>query len=134
MSYPIADMSCIAKTYAARLRQAGITTTGQLLARCCTPIARKELAVASGISEHDLCKWADRADLMRIKGIAVHYGELLGSVGVGSNEELRQTSAEQLHPALAQSNAACQRVRTVPNRGQVEAWIAQANAITPKMQ
>ena len=134
MSYPIKNIECIGKTYGARLREVGITTTGQLLAKSYTPIGRKELAVKSGISEHDLRKWADMADLMRIRGIATQYCELLASTGVESIEELRLCAAEQLHPALVEVNAKRKLVRQMPSVGQVAVWIAQARAMTPKME
>jgi len=134
VSYPIETIEGIAKVYGAGLRDAGITTTGQLLAKAYTPIGRKELAAKSGISEHLILKWADMADLMRIKGIATQYAELLASADVTCVDELATRVPGHLHQALIEANGKHKQVRQMPVLSQIEAWIAQAKTLPPRME
>jgi predicted flap endonuclease-1-like 5' DNA nuclease len=134
MSYSIEDIEGIAKVYGGKLRAVGIKTTGQLLTKGCTPKGRKDLANETGISEHLILKWADMADLMRIKGIATQYSELLEKAGVDSVKELKQRVPSHLHEAMTEINGEHKLVRQLPGLKQVESWIEQAKSFTSMMQ
>ncbi len=65
----IVDVEGIGETYAQKLTDAGIATVEALLEKCTTPAGRKELAETTEISPKLILKWANRADLARVKGI-----------------------------------------------------------------
>mgnify|MGYP000926546382 FL=1 len=133
MSYPIVDIEGIGPVMAEKLKVAGITTTGGLLDAALTPKARKELAEKSGIDEARILKWANMADLMRIKGVAEEYSELLEAAGVDTVKELKMRNAANLTKAMADINATKKLVRVLPAESMVEKWIAQAKELPPTL-
>lgn len=134
MSYSIETIEGIAKVFGEKLRAAGINTTGQLLERGATPKGRKEVAAATGITETLVLKWTNMSDLMRIKGVAEEYSELLEKAGVDTVKELKMRVPANLHKAMSEANASHKLVRQLPGLKQVESWVAQAKTMEAKMQ
>jgi predicted flap endonuclease-1-like 5' DNA nuclease len=126
MGYAIEEIEGIGTAYGDKLRAAGIRDTDALLAKCSAPKDRAALAAAAGISEALVLKWANRADLMRVKGIGEQFSDLLEAAGVDTVPELAQRNAANLHTALLQANAAKKLVRQPPSLKAVEEWIAGA--------
>lgn len=120
-----------------RLRGAGIKTCERLLLTCCDKKGRKAVAEATGIGEGPLLEWANRADLMRIKGVGSEYSDLLEAAGVDTVKELRRRNAENLTEAMVACNAAHVKktrrsiVRRTPALTEVTRWIEQAKALDP---
>ena len=73
----IIEIEGIGDVYAAQLQEAGIRSVEALLKQCATPQGRKELAKTTDISNQLILKWANRADLFRIKGIGTQSSDLL---------------------------------------------------------
>ena len=119
----------IGEAYAERIKSTGIRSTDALLKRGSTSHGRKELAERSGIGEHLILEWVNRADLFRIKGIGEEYSDLLESAGVDSVVELAQRNAENLYPRLQAANRDRKLVRRMPGKGQVANWITQAKSL-----
>jgi predicted flap endonuclease-1-like 5' DNA nuclease len=94
------DVEGIGPVHAEKLKSAGAETTKDLLKLAKTPKAQKKLAKATGIAETLILKWANHADLMRIKGIGGEYAELLEKVGVDTVKELAKRNADNLHEAV----------------------------------
>ena len=132
MSYPIIDIEGIGPVMAEKLKTAGITNTGGLLDAAKTPKDRKALAEKTGIDEKQVLKWANMADLMRIKGVAEEYSELLEAAGVDTVKELKTRNAANLTKAMAEVNEKKKLVRLLPAESMVEKWIAQAKKM-PKV-
>lgn len=133
MSYSIADIEGIGPRFADRLRGAGIKTTGTLLKRAASPKGRRDVAGATGLEEKQILKWANMADLMRIKGVGEEYSELLEAAGVDTVKELRNRNAANLHAKMAEVNGSGKLVRLLPSAGAVEKWIAHAKTLAPMM-
>jgi predicted flap endonuclease-1-like 5' DNA nuclease len=74
------DIEGIGPVHAEELKSAEAETTKNLLKLAKTPAAGKKLTEATGIDETLILKWANHADLMRIKGIGGEYAELLEKV------------------------------------------------------
>ncbi|UWG98275.1 DUF4332 domain-containing protein [Dehalobacter sp. DCM] len=72
----------IGEAYEMKLRAAGISTLEVFLETCALKKGRTALVEKTGISEKLILKWANHADLARIKGIGGEYAELLEAVGV----------------------------------------------------
>ena len=132
-SYPIAKIEGIGPSYAGKLAAVGVTTTRGLLDRARDPKARKALAAASGIDEARILKWANMADLMRVKGIGEEFSELLEAAGVDTVKELKTRKAENLAAKIAEVNAARRLVRAVPGPKLVARWIDNAKTLAPML-
>jgi predicted flap endonuclease-1-like 5' DNA nuclease len=127
------DIEGIGERYGRTLADAGIKTTDGLLDTCASAKGRADLAEKTGLSATLLLKWANIADLMRVKGIGSEFSELLEAVGVDTVRELRTRNAENLAAKLAEINAAKKLTRRTPALSEVEAWIDHAKSLDPRM-
>jgi predicted flap endonuclease-1-like 5' DNA nuclease len=131
MSYKTEEIEGIGPVYAEKLRTAGIGTTADLLRLCGDAKGRKATAATTGLSESQLLKWANMADLMRISGVGQEYSELLEAAGVDTVKELRNRNAENLAAKMAEVNAVRKLTRTVPSEKAVAGWVEQAKSLDP---
>lgn len=134
MTYKIIDIEGIGEAYAPKLIKAGITKVDDLLAKCATPKGRAALAEETGISEKLILKWANHADLFRVKGVGPQFAELLEASGVDTVKEFRHRVAENLVKKMQETNEAKKLVRRVPTVAQVQKMIAQAAELEPVMK
>ena len=132
-SYPIAKIEGIGPSYAEKLKKVGISNTKSYLERAKDPAGRKALEEETGIEHKRILKWANMADLMRIKGVGEEYSELLEAAGVDTVKELRNRNAENLTKAMKEANDEKKLVRQVPALSNVEKWVAEAKALPPMM-
>lgn len=133
MAYKIIEIEGIGSTYAAKLNEAGIITTDDLLNRAATKKGRDELASTTGITEKLILKWANHADLFRIKGVAGQFAELLEAAGVDTVKELRHRVAANLHAKMVEVNEAKNLCNRVPAEKEIQRMIDQAKELTPVM-
>lgn len=133
MAYKIDEIEGIGPAYAAKLNAAGIKTTDDLLDAAAAPAGRKDLAEKTGLPADRILKWANMADLMRIKGVGEEYSELLEAAGVDTVKELKMRRADNLTAKMAEVNEAKKLVRQVPSQSAVEKWIEQAKTLEPKL-
>ena len=125
----IKDIEGIGPAYAAKLKDAGISTTEQLLEKGATPKGREELVAGTGVSAKLILEWVNHADLGRINGIGWEYADLLEAAGVDTVPELAQRNADNLHAKLSEINAAKELVRRLPSADQVSAWVEEAKTL-----
>lgn len=123
----------IGAAYHAKLKAIGISTSEDLLEACASKAGRAKLADTAGVPETLILKWANHADLTRIKGVAGQYSELLEAAGVDTVPELAQRKAENLTAKLIEVNEAKELVRKLPTLEQVEDWIEQAKKLPRAM-
>ncbi len=128
-NYKIEQIEGIGPAFGAKLKEAGVTTTDKYFKACRTKADRKALALETGIDEAKILKWANMADLFRIKGIGAQYAELLEAAGVDTVMELKQRNAENLTEKMAEVNAEKKLVRLVPALKSVKNWVAQAKEL-----
>ena len=155
MNYKIEDIEGIGPAMAGKLAAAKIKTTDNLLDVCSSSKGRKEVAGATGLSEKQLLKWANMADLMRIKGIGGEYDLGVGTMvmrplehgvlcpdpalrfalasGVDTVKELKMRKAGNLATKMAEVNETKKLTRTVPSEKVVQGWVEQAAALPPKI-
>ena len=133
MSYPIIDIEGIGPKFTKMLKKVGVTQTKHLLTRGGSKKGRKDLAKESGLKETQILKWANMADLMRIRGVGEEYSELLEAAGVDTVKELRNRKPENLQEAMATKNAKKKLVRQLPGPKQVKSWVAHAKRLKPVM-
>jgi predicted flap endonuclease-1-like 5' DNA nuclease len=125
----IADIEGIGEVYANTLAEKGITTTEALLEKCATPAGRKALADATDLSGKLILKWANRADLARVKGIGSEYADLLEAAGVDTVPDLARRNPGNLYNALAAANEEKNLVRKIPAESQVSDWVSFAKTL-----
>ncbi|MGI6156960.1 MAG: DUF4332 domain-containing protein [Saccharofermentanales bacterium] len=119
----------IGDAYAGQLAAAGIASVEALLEACKTKKGRVELAEKADISEKLILRWANHADLFRIKGVAGEYAELLEAAGVDTVPELAQRNAANLAKKMEEVNLEKKLVRKLPTEKQVTDWVEQAKAL-----
>ena len=125
----IDDIEGIGPAIGEKFRNAGVKDTDTLLAKAATPAARKALATAAGLTDAQILKFANMADLYRVKGIGSEYSELLEAAGVDTVPALARRNAANLTAALAQANEARKLARRAPNEAEVTRWIEEAKAL-----
>jgi predicted flap endonuclease-1-like 5' DNA nuclease len=133
MTYPITDIEGIGPAVADRLKGMRIRTTTRLLEAAKNPRGRKVLAAKTGIDSSRILKWANMADMMRIKGIGEEYSELLEAAGVDTVRELKHRNPKKLAQAMAAANARRKLVRLLPSESTIKKWIVQANSLPMKI-
>ena len=132
-SYSIMEIEGIGPSFKKKLQKVGIRTTGKLLERAANPKGRRNLAEESGIDESRILKWANMADLMRVKGVAEEYSELLEAAGVDTVKELKRRNATNLADKMAEVNKRRKLVRLLPSTKRVEGWVANAKTLKAVM-
>jgi predicted flap endonuclease-1-like 5' DNA nuclease len=126
----IEEVEGIGGTYAAKLAEAGVSTTDQLLEWGANPAGRKSLEDTTGISGKLILEWVNHVDLMRIKGVGSEYSDLLEAAGVDSPAELANRNAANLAITLQEVVAGRPGiVRRVPSQAEVEGWIAESKGL-----
>ncbi len=125
----LSDIEGIGETYAAKLKESGVTTLEKLLEAGATPAGRANTAKESGISEKLILTWVNKADLSRVKGISSQYADLLEFSNVNTIPQLATRNAENLVVKMEEVNAERNLVRKVPVLSQVQGWIAQAKEL-----
>ncbi|PZQ17014.1 MAG: DUF4332 domain-containing protein [Ancylobacter novellus] len=133
MVYPIAKIEGVCPEFEGRLKSVGVRTTATLLERAKDPRGRKALASSSGIAETMILRFANIADLMRLKGVGEEYAELLEAAGVDTVKSLRSRNVQNLTRTMAELNARRNLVRAPPSEKRVAAWIAQAKTLPAVM-
>lgn len=133
-SYSVDDIHSIGSFYAPKLKSVGIRSTTTLLKRAATPKLRKELAQTTNIESELILKWANIADLTRVRGIAADYAELLQAAGVNTARDLARRNALTLAGRLAEANGAKHRVALLPKEKRIARWIKVAKATPPGIE
>lgn len=131
MSYKIEEIEGVGPANAKKLAKAGIKTTNSMLKMCCDRKGRKAASATTGVSEKQLLKWANLADLMRVSGIGQEFSELLEAAGVDTVKELATRNANNLTAKMGEVNAKKKLTRRVPSVSMVERWVAAAKKLKP---
>ncbi len=131
MSYKIIEIEGVGESYARKLEEAGVKTTDDLLKKAATPKGREKLAEETGISPKLILKWANHADLFRVKGVAGQFAELLEAAGVDTVKEFRHRVAANLQPKLVEINDKKNLCNRVPSVSELERMIEQAKELEP---
>lgn len=133
MKYNVIDIEGVGESYAEKLQSAGVNTVEELLERGASPKGRKTLAEETGISEKLILKWANHADLFRIKGVGPQFAELLEASGVDTVKELRHRNAENLAAKMEVVNESRKLTRRVPSAAELQKMIDEAATLEPVM-
>jgi len=125
----ITDVEGIGPVIGEKLSSVGVKDTDGLLVGCKTPALRKALAEKTGLSEKQVLRLANMADLYRVKGIGSEYADLLEAAGVDTVPELARRKPDNLCQAMNELNATRKLVRRVPTEAEVTEWVTQAKGL-----
>lgn len=125
----IEDIEGIGPVTGEKFRAAGVKDTDTLLAKAATAAARKALAEATGLSAAQVLKFANMADLYRVKGVGSEFSELLEAAGVDTVPELARRNAANLAAAMAELNASKKLAGRAPTEKEVAGWIEHAKSL-----
>ena len=128
-NYKLEEIEGIGITLGKKFRNVGITNTDKLLAGSKSKKQRQKLAEDTGISEKQILKFANMADLFRINGVGQEFAELLEAAGVDTVPELAQRNAENLTSKIGEVNEAKKLTRRIPSLKVVEKWITEAKSL-----
>lgn len=128
-NYKVEEIEGIGPVLGEKLRAAGINTVDKLLENAATKKQRQSLAEETGISEKQILKFTNMADLFRLNGVGQEYAELLEVAGVDTVPELAQRNAANLTAKMEEVNEAKNLTRKTPSATEVEKWIAQAKEL-----
>lgn len=128
-TYKVEEIEGIGPALGEKLRAAGINTVDKLLEKAATKKQRQSLAQETGISEKQILKFTNMADLFRLNGVGQEYAELLEVAGVDTVPELAQRNAANLTAKMEEVNEAKNLTRKTPSAAEVEKWIAQAKEL-----
>jgi predicted flap endonuclease-1-like 5' DNA nuclease len=126
---PIEKIKGMTPELAVKFRAEGIETADELLAHARTPHQRTELSHKVGTTPVAIKELANRADLMRLKGVGGDLSNLLEEAGVNSCKELQHRLAEHLHQTLANLNASKHIAHHVPPVAWIQDWITEAKTL-----
>jgi predicted flap endonuclease-1-like 5' DNA nuclease len=130
MSDPIGKIKGLDPEVKTKLEAEGIKDTQQLLEHTQTNKQRSDLAHKVGTTPQALKELANRADLMRLKGVGGDLSNLLEEAGVNSCKELQHRVPEKLHKTLADLQASKKIAHHTPTLAQVTEWIAEAKQLS----
>ncbi len=128
-TYKVEEIEGIGPVLGEKLRTAGINTVDKLIENAATKKQRQSLAEETGISEKQILKFTNMADLFRLNGVGQEYAELLEVAGVDTVPELAQRNAANLTAKMEEVNEAKNLTRKTPSATEVEKWIAQAKEL-----
>ena len=129
MSDPIGDVKGLGPELKAKLEAEGIKNTQQLLEHARTAKQRAELASKVGATHVVIKELANRADLMRLKGVGGVFSNLLEEAGVNSCKELQHRVPEKLHTTLQEYHTSKKLAHRAPTVAEVTEWIAEAKTL-----
>ncbi|MCZ7534031.1 MAG: DUF4332 domain-containing protein [Acidimicrobiia bacterium] len=127
----ISAIRTIGQRDATKLRKGRVRTTEALIEQASTRRGRAEISARTGIPTTDLLRWAQQADLMRVKGVGAEYADLLAASGVDTIKALRRRNAQNLMASLTQINSKRRRVQRLPTVEMIQGWIDAANELEP---
>lgn len=132
MSVAVGSVKGVTADLATKLAAEGIKSSDDLLEKCKTAAARRQVASTLGMDPKDLLELANRADLIRIKGVAGAFSDLLENAGVDTVTELSKRVPGNLQAKLAEVNAEKKITSRTPTLEMVTEWVAEAKTL-PQM-
>lgn len=131
MAYKIEELEGVGAAYAAKLEAAGIHNFDDLLEKCAAAKGRESIAEATGISSKLILRWANMADLSRIKGVGPQISELMEAAGVDTVKELRNRNAANLAAKMEEVNAEKKLTKAQFSENQIQGFIDHAKTLDP---
>jgi predicted RecB family nuclease len=130
MNDPMSDLKGLQPEVKTKLEAEGIRTTTQFLEHTQTQQQRTELAHKVGTTPVAIKELANRADLMRLRGVGGDFSNLLEEAGVNSCRELQHRIPEKLYKTLGAIHTDKKIGHHAPSLTQATEWIAEAKTLS----
>jgi len=130
MSDPMSKVRGITPELETKLAAEGIKNTAQLLEHAKTEKQRADLAHKVGATSSVIKELANRADLMRLKGVGEALSHLLEEAGVNSCKELQHRKADNLHKTLVDLQAKHKLTPHTPTVEEITVWITESKTFS----
>lgn len=130
-SWPIEQIPGLSPDNQARLKEAGIQTTQQLLQQTRRPEQQRAIEAQIHAHPQHLTRWIALAKLSQIPAVGcIHCGTLLHA-GIASPEQLAQTSLPRLHRQILKLHVSTMRnSEQCPSLSDITLWQHQAQHLT----
>ncbi len=125
-SHPLTDLDDLSSEQLAMFRRLGIETTAQLLTHISSDDGKSTLLAQTGLTEEELTRLTEIADLLRIPGISSPIANLLQASGIHSVADMTGKQAYRLALKLKRVNAERQLLSTAPGASIISLWINAA--------
>jgi predicted flap endonuclease-1-like 5' DNA nuclease len=123
----VEEIEGIGPVLAEKLRDGGVRTADDLLAKGGPRSARELLAQTTGIDASRILEWVNHVDLMRLPGVGEEYSDLLEAAGVDSIAELARRNPDNLAQTFQELDAARPDwIRRLPSAETVRGWVESA--------
>lgn len=129
MNDPMSDLKGLQPEVKTKLESEGIRNTTQFLEHTQTQQQRTELAHKVGTTPVAIKELANRADLMRLRGVGGDFSNLLEEAGVNSCRELQHRVPEKLYKTLETIHTEKKIGHRAPTLAQTTEWIAEAKTL-----
>jgi predicted flap endonuclease-1-like 5' DNA nuclease len=129
MNDPMSDLKGLQPEVKTKLESEGIRNTTQFLEHTRTHQQRAELAHKVGTTLVAIKELANRADLMRLRGVGGDFSNMLEEAGVNSCRELQHRVPEKLYKTLEAIHADKKIGHRVPTLFQTTEWITEAKTL-----
>lgn len=130
MNDPMSNLKGLQPEVKTKLEAEGIRTTTQFLEHTRTQQQRTELALKVGTTPVAIKELANRADLMRLRGVGGDFSNLLEEAGVNSCKELQHRVPEKLYTTLGTIHTEKKIGHHAPTLTQATEWIAEAKTLS----
>jgi predicted flap endonuclease-1-like 5' DNA nuclease len=129
MTVEINQLRGITSELVSHLQAQGVKNSEQFLELTKTAQGRRELAKAAGVDPKLVLELANRADLVRIRGVGGAFADLLEEAGVDTVKELATRRPENLLVKLEEVNTAKQLVGRKVTLEMVQEWVNHAKEL-----
>jgi len=126
MTYKMSEFTGIGQDHVAKLREAGIENTDDMLRLWADQPNRDSLVTKTGIDMKQFEGFAAMSRLARVKNVGPKYVEVLMAAGVDGPKSLFEYTPESLVKRLGEVMAEKKLTSPVPPLAVVETWFVDA--------
>lgn len=130
MTYKMSEFTGIGQDHVAKLLDAGIEDTDDMLRLWADKPNRDSLATKTDIDMRQLGGFASMARLARVKNVGPKYVEMLMAAGVDGPKSLFEFTPESLMKRLGEVKAEKKLTTPMPTLAEVGTWFADARPMT----
>jgi hypothetical protein len=124
MNYKMSDLKGIDQNLVAKLHEAGVETTSDLMQVWHDPDRRTQIATGAGLNDDQLSRMVSMARMARMKGVGPKYADLLVTAGVIGRKSLAKHTPEALVRHLGEVSTSRNLAGPLPTLVEVGAWFA----------
>ena len=125
MNYKMMDLKGIDQDLVAKLNEAGVSTTSDMMRVWLDRDRRSQVAAHSGLTEEQFQRMVSMARMARMRGVGPKYAELLVSAGVIGKKSLSKHTPETLVKRLAEVQQLQNIKGPMPTPTEVDAWFSE---------